>query len=428
MVGVNISPSARLPAVVLGLCFVLNFVSRGLGDTYLVFLLPLGQEFGWYRAEMTGVYSALMVCAGLSAPLAGMVFERWGPRVLYTAGLLIFALGYLLAGHASALWHFYLCIGILGGMGGGALGMVPASALLSWWFTRRMSTAIGIAYAGFGFGSLVMVPFAQTLIDGYGWRNAYLSFGLLLLAVAVLSQALPWKSIAAPQPPRRGSTAQSAFSSSLLWSALGQRPFWLLVQVMFFTALGMYLILVQSISYLVDVGFTPLQAASAFGAAGMLSVVGVSSSGWFVDLLSHKAAATASIVGTMLGIALLYLLSFGSSAPLLIGYVVLFGSCQGARGPVVASLCARHFAGRGQATVYGLIYAFMSMGAGLGAFMSGLLHDITGGYGASFALAVVCFALAAMPFWVAKGLAPARPSKQEGQKALIDSSVKHDNG
>jgi MFS family permease len=176
---------------------------------------------------------------------------------------------------------------------------------------------------------------------------------------------------------------------------------------MFFTAFSMYLVIVQSVAYLVDMGFSPLQAATAFGACGMLSVVGLSSSGWVSDRFGPRNAATASFIGTTLGIAMLYAISWRASEVLLVAYVLLFGICQGARGPVVAGLSAKLFSGRGQATVYGAIYALMSVGTGAGALLSGALHDWTGGYRAGFLLALASVALAAAPFWTSRELEPA---------------------
>lgn len=401
---------------VLALCFFFNFVSRGIGDTFLVFLLPLQQEFGWPRAQMTSIYSVLMLAAGLAAPAAGWVFERHGPRVLYAGGVGLLAAGLLVASRAGAPWQFYLGLGVFGGLGSAALGMVPAAALLSWWFSKRLSTAIGIAYSAFGCGSLVMVPLSQALIDAQGWRQTYLTLGAGLVAVGVLALVLPWRAITAPRPVRSVAGTPGAAAASPLRVAMAQPRFWLLVQVMFFTALGMYLVLPQSVAYLVDVGFTPLQSATAVGAASMLSIVGVSGSGWAADRFSHRRAATVSFVGTALGVGMLLALTWRSSEWLLTGYVVLFGICQGARGPVVASLSARLFAGPGQSTVYGAIYALMSLGMAAGALLSGALHDWTGGYRAGFVLALVCIALAAAPFWLSQGqLVPAvRPPQPRG--------------
>ena len=51
--------------------------------------------------------------------------------------------GYALAGHATHIWHYYLAIGVMGGTGVAAMGMVPAAALLSRWFTERLGLVIG---------------------------------------------------------------------------------------------------------------------------------------------------------------------------------------------------------------------------------------------------------------------------------------------
>jgi len=407
--------SASMAIGVLTLCFLFNFIGRGVGDTYMVFLLPLGAEFGWLRTEMTSVYSTLMITSGLAAPLGGMVFDRWGPRVLYAGGLGLLGIGYFLAGRSSELWQFYLCVGILGGLGAAAVGMVPAAALISRWFRHRLTTALGLAYAGFGCGSLLIVPFAQTLIDSGGWRHAYEVLGTLLLVLLPLSLALPWRAMAAGLPSRTPAAAHplgtspagAAGAAGPVRAALRDRPFWLLVQVMFFTAVGMYLVIVQSVAYLVDVGFTPLQAAGAFGVAGMLSVVGMSSAGWMADRFGHRRATTISFTGTAMGIALLFAMSYEPSHWLLVAYVLLFGICQGARGPLIAGLSAQFFAGPGQSTIYGVIFACMSIGSGIGALLSGVLHDLTGGYRAAFVLAMVCVLLAALPFWTSTALLPA---------------------
>jgi MFS family permease len=411
-------PPAAMPLLVLALCFLFNLAGRGVGDTYMVFLLPLGNEFGWHRSQMTSVYSSMMVVNGLAAPLAGMVFERFGPRVLYAGGLALLASANLLAGQLHQLWQFYLAVGLLGGLGASALGMVPASALISRWFQGRLSTAIGLAYAGFGVGSLLMVPLTQWLIDRHGWREAYSLLGTGVLCLLPLALLGPWRSIRAGHPATSARrTPQGGSALGPLREALRHRPFWMLVQVMFFTAVGMYVIIVQSVAYLIDIGFAPLKAASAFGAAAMLSVVGVTGAGWLADRFGYKRAATASFAGTFLGAALLMALSFWPSHGLLVAYVLLFGICQGARGPITASLSARLFPGPGLAPIYGTIYACMSIGAGLGALLSGVLHDLTGGYRASFVLAMVCVVFAAAPFWTTRALVPPRPSEPSGGAA-----------
>lgn len=388
---------------VLVLCFFFNLVARGAADTFMVFLLPLQARFGWERAQITSVYSAMMLTSGLASPLAGVIFERYGPRALYAGGVACLAVGYMIASQATQLWHFYLAIGLFVGLGGGAVGMVPASAILSWWHGARLGSAIGIAYAGFGCGSLLMVPLAQEVIDLAGWQSAYSRIGIALFALVLVTWWLPWRAISVRRPSD-ASGGETSRKLGPLRAASRDRRFWLLVQIMFFTALGMYLVIVQSVAYLVEAGFSPFQAAAAFGACGMLSIVGLSSSGWASDRFGARTSVTASFVGTTLGIGSLYALAMYPSPYLLVAYVLLFGICQGARGPVVAGLSARLFRGRGQATVYGAIHALTAIGTAAGALLSGALHDWTGSYHAGFCLALIGVALAALPFWISDDL------------------------
>ena len=109
------------------------------------------------------------------------------------AGLLLLGSGSLLAGHLTQLWQFQACIGILHGLGVSMLGMVPASMLISRWFRERISTAMGIAYAGFGTGTLLIVPLAQWLIETHGWRETYLFLGSAIFALSPIMVLLPWR-------------------------------------------------------------------------------------------------------------------------------------------------------------------------------------------------------------------------------------------
>ncbi|HZZ92024.1 MAG TPA: MFS transporter [Usitatibacter sp.] len=399
------SGTAALAALVLFLCFAFNMLGRGVGDTFIVFLLPLSDEFGWKRGAVSSVYSIYLIVTGVSAPLTGMVLDRWGPRVVYPLGLALLGTGCLVAGHLHALWQFQAVIGFFNGVGVSMLGMVPASMLISRWFRDRMSTAMGIAYAGFGTGTLLIVPLAQYLIETHGWRETYRLIGFAVLALLPLVMLVPWRRIA-EQGGRigRGGATPDVPRGSPVRDAMRKREYWQLIQVFSFTALAMYAMLSQIVAYLVQMGLTPLEAATAFGLQGLLAVFGMTASGWSCDRFGYRATATASFASTLAGIALLVLMSFFPSRWLVVPFVLLFGISQGARGPIVASIAARVFRGPAFATIYGTIFTGMSIGAALGSWISGALYDATGGYRASFVFSMICIAIAAMPFWTRRSL------------------------
>ena len=405
-------PSGKKPLLgaaffVLFLCFALNMLGRGVADSYIVFLLPLSGEFGWSRAQVSSVYSVYLVVTGLAGPMTGVLFDRWGPRVVYPLGVLSLGVGCFLASRLSQLWQFYLCIGVLGGIAVSALGMIPASSLIRRWYSGNVTTAIAIAYAGMGSGALVMAPLAQHLIASQGWRETWRWMGMVLLAVLPLVALLPWKRLAAGHPdivPRPAGHAGKAPQPRRWGSVLRSREYWALVQVFFFTALAMHNVIVQIVAYLVDVGFRPLEAATAFGLQGLLSVVGMISAGWLSDRIGYRATATTSFAFTFAGVVLLAMLALVPVHAALYGFVLVFGLSQGARGPIVSSLASKIFHGPGFATIFGTIFMWMSIGSGLGSLASGLLHDWTGGYVASFTLSLACIVLAALPFWTTRVL------------------------
>ncbi len=94
----------------------------------------------------------------------------------------------------------------------------------------------------------------------------------------------------------------------------------------------------------------------------------------------------------------------GESLDTTMGMTPLDGLCMGTRGPIVSSICARHFAGPKVATIYGTIYASNALGAAFGSLMGGVLHDVSGGYVVGLCFSLAFIVLAAMPFWVVPAL------------------------
>jgi MFS family permease len=390
---------------VLATCFCLNMLGRGLGDSYAVFLLPLEREYGWSRYQLTSVYSVFLLVSGFAAPLVGLLFDRVGPRLVYSAGIACIGCAYFAASLLDQLWQFYLLIGAAVGIGVAMTGMVPASAMLSRWYHARLSRAIGIAFSGTGAGIIVFVPIAQALVEHYGWRSAYQTLGAALLVVLpVLLLALPWGRFAAGRPPERSSQLPAAGSEWTLRKAMGTRIYWGMAQAFFFTAVGMFSIFVQLVAFLVDAGFSPLAAATAFGVCGMLSAGSVMGSGFLTERFGSRQTVSVSFVGTISGMLLLLAMTRYPSMPLLAAFVLTFGASLGVRGPIISSICTRHFAGPRVATIYGTVFACNSLGAALGSLVGGVLHDLTGGYTMVLGFSICSIALASTPFWTVPAL------------------------
>src|SRR5260221_6680889 len=91
----------RVALNVLALCFALSVVGRGLGESFTVFLKPISESFGWDRAQVVSVYSLTWLAGGLTAPLVGRLFDRSGPRIVYSLRLALLGWAVLSGAYAE---------------------------------------------------------------------------------------------------------------------------------------------------------------------------------------------------------------------------------------------------------------------------------------------------------------------------------------
>ncbi len=379
-------------AIVVIVATALNIFARGFGETFTVFLLPLQEEFGWLRARLTSIYSLHMFTIGVCSPIAGMIFDRFGPRVAYGCGVLSIGVGAIGASLATGVWQFYLWFGLVAGFGGAAVGIVCAAALVRRWVDQRLGTAMGIAYAGLGLGIMLLVPTAQLLIEQFGWRNAYRYIGTFVLLMLPLVLILPWGRYRAGDPEIMANAPVPATGSSglgRLFRAMREVSFWGMFNVYFFTSLCVYVTNVQVVVFLVEKGFDPLFAASAFGIAGMLSIVGVISSGALTDRIGYLGAALITYAFTIGGIGALILVNAYPVVAVVVLYVLALGMFQGSRGPIVSTIASKVYGGIGYGAIFGAINLGMGIGASVGSWISGLLFDVTGGYTSGFICGMV---------------------------------------
>ncbi|MGH1360010.1 MAG: MFS transporter [Burkholderiaceae bacterium] len=385
-----------LAAIVLLTAAAMNLLSRGAAESFPVFLVALEQSFQVDRVALTGIYSTYMLVYGLAAPGTGYLIDRFGARLGYTSGLVLLTLAFGLSSQATALWHLYILLGVLTGMGTAALGMVPSSTIASAWFDKRLPSAMSLLYASLGIGVLIFSPFSSWLIESLGWREAYFWLGGVPLLALPLMVMLPWRRIQAGAPEvmatrhaRQTASDQRSDRRAELLEALKTKGFWKLAGVMFFTTISTFTVQIQLVAFLVDTGFEPLFAATTFGLVGLLSTVGMIGTGVIAERYGERNIATFAYLCSIAGAGCLALLTIWPNLLPLILFVILFGSVSGSRGPLVAVYSSRLFAGAAQATIYGFVLLAMGIGGAVAGWVGGVLHDATGGYVAGFALSAL---------------------------------------
>lgn len=396
----NASSRDRLPSAVLSTCFLFALVSRGIGETFAVFLLPLQQAFGWDRAQVTGIYAVTALAVASVGPLAGYLSDSLGTRRLYAVGGCLLLMAYVGAVHATELWHFYVTLGFCVGAAS-AFVNVAQTPLMAIWFAGRVGTVFGIIGGAAGIGALMFAPKAQLVIDAHGYRTAYWVLAAVVLLLVVPLALLPWRRIAGGRDGQGPAPAESGWT---LWRAASEPILWAMFAVYFLTSTAIFVIQPQMVAYLVEVGFTPLTAATAIGFAGLSASVGMVLFGALADRVGRRWALTLSYSSTAIGLGVLALMAVWPSRWLLVAYVLTFGLSLGSRGPLIASLTQRIYAGATLGKVLGFLLIGMGTGTAFGSWAGGELHDHYGGYQANFAVAWTAIALALAPWWLSKDL------------------------
>ena len=387
--------SRFVPWLLVALCFVLGVASRSIGDSFPVFVPALQDAFSASRSAVTIVYSFSLFVGGTAAPLAGWIVDRFGLRALTVTGMTAAALATFSASQARELWQLYLGLGVVTGFAGAALaGVLHATVLGRWFPARRLGVALAVAWSANGVGSIVILPLAEHLITTADWRHAYLVFAGISACFIPLTLLLPWQRIA---QGAEGLTRLHAGAGKgpTVAEAVRDWPFWALSFSYAFTSLGVFSIVPQAMVYLLEHGLPGAYAARALAVAGFLTPLGMVGFSWLADRGGRKAAALLAYGCSIAGVGALALVRGPDDTLWLWLYVVLFGGAQGSRGPMISTLATLRYRGAHFGRIYGLITIGTGFGGFLGAWVGGLLHDITGGYGAVMTFSVASLALAA---------------------------------
>ncbi len=384
-----------MPWLLVALCFALGVASRSISDTFVVFVPALQQAFDAHRGSVTLIYSFALLVGGIAAPIAGWIVDRFGLRTLTVVGMTATTLATASASQATELWHLYLGLGVVMGFGAATLSGVLSASLLGRWFpSRRLGVALAVAWSASGVGAMATFPLAQYLITTEGWRHAYIVFAAVSAVFIPLLLFLPWARIERGAPGlERSRTA--ADRGPTVGEAVRDWPFWALFSSFVLTSIGIFSLVPQAMVYLLERGIDGPYAARALAVAGLLTPLGMVGFSWLADRGGRRLAALLAYGCSIAGVGALALVQGSGDDLWLWLYVLLFGGSMGSRGPMISTLATLRYRGAHFGRIYGLITIGSGVGGFLGAWIGGVLHDLTGGYAAVMVLSVAALVIAA---------------------------------
>jgi MFS family permease len=393
----RLSAPHRQASLLLGAAFITFAVGAACMHSYTVFLIAFIEAFGWSRGESSIAYSVSQMVGGLTSPLIGFLVDRLGPQRLVLIGGVLLAAGLLASSYADALWQVIVLYGVVMTLGANCLGLVVFVPVLSRRFVSNRGMAVAIVQSANGFARAFSAPLSQMLIDGFGWRGAYLAQGGFM-AVAVLPLTALFRT---SEQDRLASAARARETGGwTLREAMRTPHFWLLSLVYVFTGLGSFLVALHQLAFAVTIGFDKLYAAEVLGLGAFLSLPGVIITGWVSDYIGRELSAVITYGTSIIGVACALLITSPDQHLLLWLHSCFFGLTWGARGPAITAKTADLFPGPRLGTILGAITIGTGIGSASGSWLAGWSFDVTGSYHLAFWLSIFFYACGSVAFWM----------------------------
>jgi MFS family permease len=341
--------------------FVSTFTVFGVVYSFGSFFDSMAEDFGTGKGATALMFSVTTAWYFGLGPVSGKAVDRFGPRPVLAVAALALGGGLLATAQVQSIWLGYVTYGV--GVGTAvACAYVPMVATVGGWFVRHRTTALGVAVAGIGAGTLIVAPVSQALIDAHGWRNAYRILGVVggtLLLLAILGARRP-PIVVGAQPV-------------VLRRVIRQRSFAVIYGASVLSSLALFVPFVFIKSYATDRGIHSGAAASLVGIIGAASIVGRLGLGALgarhgpVRLMQLSLGVMAASFG-------LWLVA-GSSLAGLVAFTVVIGIGYGGYIALSPAATAVLFGTAGLGAVLGALYTAAAIGGLFGPPLAGEISD-----------------------------------------------------
>lgn len=358
-------------------------LSLGIRSAMGLFIKPMSADLALGR-EVFGFGIAISnLLWGLASPFLGGIADRFGTIRVAIAGAIAYIVGMVVLAMAAGptgiiLSNVLTGIGITGAGLSVVLGAVGRAAA-----PEKRTSALAIVSATGSIGQFFMLPLSQGLLDAYGWSIALFVLAAIAALMLPLSLGLAGdKSMAALS----GQSFRQALSE-----AAGTRGFWLLTAGFFVCGFHVVFVGVHLPGYLADKAMPTWLAAWALGVIGLANIIGTLSAGWLGQRFQKKSIL-AWLYLARAGIFLLFLV-----VPISIWSTFVFAFLLGllwlSTVPLTSGLVAHIFGPAYMSMLYGIVFLSHQVGSFFGAWLGGLMFDVTGSYDlmwwASVALGVI---------------------------------------
>lgn len=381
--------------VITGLVFLNLGMAYGAQYSFGVLFPAMIEEFRWNRQSLAGAFSLYAFLYSFLGIILGRWVDRFGPRIVLTAGSICLGMGIGLISQVRAPYHLYLAYGLLASWGMSATYMTANPTIVKW-FVEKRGMALGIAQSGLGIGIVLIPPLTGMLIEAFGWRNACMILGVSVFAVLFTTSLFligyPEKVGLLPDghkidgPGRPGQESLGKILNEVSWSvaeAIHTRSFWVLTVIFFCTWLMVFLPLVHLVIFTLDIGLSRSAAFAALSFLGGSSTIGRLSMGTISDRMGRKRTLGLNLtVQVFTWIWIIYT----DSTWMLMVFAGFFGFSYGGVSAVFPAIVGDYFGRLKAASVIGAIFTIAGVAAAFGPIVGGIIYDQTKSYQLAFIL------------------------------------------
>jgi predicted MFS family arabinose efflux permease len=364
---------------------------------------PLMAEFHWNNGAVSGLATVYSLAALLSGPVAGVLIDRFGSRIVMTVGAALVAFGFLSLSLCGPLFAFYAAFIVIGVGYGGAF-FLASTKIVATRMGAQKNLAMGIWMFAGSMGAAVFSVAVNWSIRGFGWRLTCVVAALLIAA------AIPLIFMFIPRDTARDHDKTLDVESTrlpplTLWLS---RVFLVMTAASAFAAFGMSAVYFHTVPILVQAGFSDQTASEILGASWILSAVGSLFGGALSNRVGTKAVLSGSLFFGAAGTAGLVLARnphLGMIA--VVGFITLWGATANAINQFLPLLLVEHYGPAHLGALVGVQGALMGLVGSFAPFITGTLYDRTSSYDAAIIAAVLTTVLAWLFVMVLRPVPPA---------------------
>jgi MFS family permease len=351
---------------------------------FTVFFLPLSQDLNLNRTSTSLAFSLARAEGAIEGPIVGHLLDRYGPKPIMLAAVLLMGIGYLLLSQVNNYAAFlFVYLGVISLAHAGGFMHAPM-VLINTWFIRYRARAITVSSAAFGLGGVLVAPVLSIIVQNWGWRWGAAIAGVCFLVIGVPLALTIRRSpegmgllpdgdipIDAASGEAGSEHTRASEGDVTVAEALRSFAFWGSVLAAGIRNGSYHAIAVHFIPLMVWKGLSQAEAAFLLGAYAFLGMAATLVLGWFADK-SNKPRLNALILFAAAGG--MFLPIYGSSFWLLFLFTVFFAVVE-TTFPLGWAIVGDLFGRKHYAKIRGYMVLFYTWGGVIGPVIAGAIFD-----------------------------------------------------